>query len=1051
MFSKDSGHQSGTFSSLFEATQKARNTCFGYLDLVSTSEVKKQLPKKGKKVQFSVKDGDCSVVFGTETEAERDDWIEVIRESIKGVVHFLPIAALELPEGAMGVVLGSDSRSRASSSSGPGAGHKQDVRRSMIPAAIDFPSKGGFLKKSSQGKGTFAISVVKKRWFRLAAGELRYYEDEDESAAKLKECIHLDGATILPPAGTSSSALCLVHIQFAGGRAMKLEASTAKIATEWRDAFSQTIAILVNMPSARNANAPPKPTRRLNIHDNATDKGSVHHPSEVLGPASPLSNVATPTGRAKLTRAATMSSSGISPKRMDNEDEDSDEEGPLESLSSSFWGGWGSSSKSNAPAGNSPMAKARSQSVSVSPIATSDYRPKFAQRAPGTTIKTADTVELLKECLSQNFLVKRLPDLVPLIDLMEEKIAVPGEVIIWQGSSGDAFYALESGQCDVLKDGRHVAKIAPGKTFGDLALVNNATRQATIRATQVCRLWLFTRNQFRDLAVKQETEQMEERVIFLQQIDLFHKLVRASLEKIAEVMVLKSYNTGERIIKQGDAGDAFYMILSGRVVVTQTTTFGSSAGTELARLGPGKSFGDLALIEDAPRKATVTASSACKCWTLDRHSFKSLFGSMDEALNESIGVSMLQKVRILEALTARQLQVVARCLVSKKFNEGEVIIKQGDVGDSFYLIAKGEVSVQVNHIQVAALGSGSFFGEMSLLSNEKRSATVTAITEVSCLVLSRSDFQEHLGTIEEVNEEARRRKEAALRPKGGDAGGSKFLSSLRKVSESFFSASPTSSPTQTLARAKSMGNVKGTNALFSSTNAMFDLGSLERVKKIGSGTFGTVFLVQHIMTNKLFAMKVLHKQQLKDKCQENYVYSERDIMLTLVESQYAAALYATMQDAKSIYLVMQYVPGGDLWNLLYKSTTFKRTKEGGIPLASALFYIANVLVAINHIHDQDIIYRNIKPENLVVDGTGYLKIVDFGSAKRLSVGQKTNTVGDMTNHTLQMPLFNLFLNLFASPLCFAAVRRGGVHRAGDGAEQGLQQGRRLLGHRRAAL
>ena len=224
--------------------------------------------------------------------------------------------------------------------------------------------------------------------------------------------------------------------------------------------------------------------------------------------------------------------------------------------------------------------------------------------------------------------------------------------------------------------------------------------------------------------------------------------------------------------------------------------------------GPGRSFGELALIEDAPRKASVTASCACKCWTVDRHSFKSLFGSMDEALNESIGVSMLQKVRILEALTDRQLQVVARCLVSKKYLEGEVIIKQGDVGDSFYLIADGEVSVQVNHIQVATLEGGSFFGEMSLLSNEKRSATVSAIKDTSCLVLSRNDFNEHLGTIEEVNEEARRRKEAASRPRG-DTGSGLFMS-LRRVSGSFFSASPTSSPSQSLARAKSMGNVKGT-------------------------------------------------------------------------------------------------------------------------------------------------------------------------------------------------------------------------------------------------
>lgn len=170
----------------------------------------------------------------------------------------------------------------------------------------------------------------------------------------------------------------------------------------------------------------------------------MHHPSEVIGPASPLSAVATPTGRAKLTRAATLGS-GLSPKRLADEEEDEDE-GPLESLSSSFWGTWGSSSKSNAPNnntntnntantpnanGNSP--KARSQSVSVSPIATStaEYRPKFV-RAPGTTIKNADTVELLKECLSQNFLVKRLPDLIPLIDLMEERIAVPGEHFVFK-------------------------------------------------------------------------------------------------------------------------------------------------------------------------------------------------------------------------------------------------------------------------------------------------------------------------------------------------------------------------------------------------------------------------------------------------------------------------------------------------------------------------------------------------------------------------------------------------------------------------------------------
>ncbi|KAJ1380638.1 cyclic nucleotide-binding-like protein [Ochromonadaceae sp. CCMP2298] len=90
-------------------------------------------------------------------------------------------------------------------------------------------------------------------------------------------------------------------------------------------------------------------------------------------------------------------------------------------------------------------------------------------------------------------------------------------------------------------------------------------------------------------------------------------------------------------------------------------------------------------------------------------------------------------MHVLQELTEGQLQALSRCLLTVTFADGETILRQGEVGDCFYLLARGEVAVQVNHIQVATLQGGvggSFFGEMSLLSNERRSAT--AMCSVWC-------------------------------------------------------------------------------------------------------------------------------------------------------------------------------------------------------------------------------------------------------------------------------------------------------------------------------
>jgi len=173
-------------------------------------------------------------------------------------------------------------------------------------------------------------------------------------------------------------------------------------------------------------------------------------------------------------------------------------------------------------------------------------------------------------------------------------------------------------------------------------------------------------------------------------------------------------------------------------------------------------------------------------------------------------------------------------------------------------------------------------------------------------------------------------------------------------------------------------------------NKMFDLEQLVRVRIIGRGTFSKVYLVRHAQNEKEFALKVLYKDTLANFHQEQAVLTERNIMMQF-DNPFITALFATFQDANALYIVQQFVPGGDIWMLL-KNNTLQKSRIGGFLAEHAAFYASNALCAIGHLHEHDIIYRDLKPENLGIDSTGFLKLFDFGSARKLA--------GDALAHTM---------------------------------------------------
>ncbi|EFX00674.1 cyclic-AMP-dependent protein kinase catalytic subunit [Grosmannia clavigera kw1407] len=158
------------------------------------------------------------------------------------------------------------------------------------------------------------------------------------------------------------------------------------------------------------------------------------------------------------------------------------------------------------------------------------------------------------------------------------------------------------------------------------------------------------------------------------------------------------------------------------------------------------------------------------------------------------------------------------------------------------------------------------------------------------------------------------------------------------------------------------------------TKGKYSLADFEIQRTLGTGSFGRVHLVQSRHNQRFYAVKVLKKAQVVRMKQVEHTNDERR-MLAEVKNPFLVTLWGTFQDAKNLYMVMDFVEGGELFSLLRKSARF--------PNPVAKFYAAEVTLALEYLHSRNVIYRDLKPENLLLDHHGHLKITDFGFAKRV--------------------------------------------------------------------
>jgi len=544
-----------------------------------------------------------------------------------------------------------------------------------------------------------------------------------------------------------------------------------------------------------------------------------------------------------------------------------------------------------------------------------------------------------------------------------------GEDLIVQEEVGDEFMIIVEGHCEVLVNGEKVLEVKEGDYVGELALMGDDNhRKATVRGITPTTVLACDRDIFQqnfsesNFAKKQQrvrkavavkTKKKDRPMSPLAQtptmldpdtieflanaiadLELFRDFPHSDLQKLVGFMRKKHVMANQVIIKQGDENtDTFYVVGSGYFDILID-------GNKIAEKNKGECVGEIALMFDQPRNATVQAAKDSVIWEMKRAEFRDVQEAFLQKTNEEER-QFLSAVPQFQTLSAHEINNLVAAFDRVEWPSGSIVIRQGDTPDDnskCYVLREGTVEWRVTDPEKARsppntgqMAAPYIFGDLALKNNQPRAATIVTVEYCVIMEISRAEFNELLGPLGDLQA----RKKTVTREQ-------------TERSMEFTVDTP--------------------------------LSKLKELGVLGKGAFGLVTLVKDINHNKAYALKAIKKSQVVESGMEDYIVNEKNIMLKM-GNPFLVNLCATYQDSKRLYFLLEVCLGGELFTVLRKKVYFLES--------TARFYTACVVEGFAYMHSKNIIYRDLKPENLVLDGNGYLKITDFGFAKEITANTFT--------------------------------------------------------------
>lgn len=408
---------------------------------------------------------------------------------------------------------------------------------------------------------------------------------------------------------------------------------------------------------------------------------------------------------------------------------------------------------------------------------------------------------------------------------------------------------------------------------------------------------------------------------------IFQNITDDQREMIFGVMEPINVKKGDWIIKQGEFGDRFYVVDSGRFEVRianendtnvggeqGTTNNNNSSGGNLVHVYVGDgmahpSFGELALMYSAPRAASIIAQTDGKLWALHRVVFKKILAEKSDRQGLR---RVLRKVCARNGLRSDLIGKVAELVKDVTFEEGEVISKQGDSAESFYVITQGSCDFSVRFgpsKEYASLSTGDFFGEKALLSEGSYDETVVATSSVKCLVLNRPDIIRSVGS----------------------------LSTIQHTG-----------------------------------SADFGIGDLKRYGAVQRDEFGVTILAKE--GRNVYTLKVLAKSSVVESGEQKAVIDEVRLLRMMTKSICIPVIKGTYLDNSFLYVLFEEAVACNLETII-------QDPQNSLDENMAKHIVMCCLDALEIIHSKGVIYNGISSDSLLVSHDGYVLLNNFRFSK----------------------------------------------------------------------